>query len=300
MQTFSEFLRWEGASNDIIDFKKIYVDMAGDLIAGLVLSELVYWYLPSKDTGRNKLRVMHDGYLWIASRYKDWHDRARITESQAERAIKILVDKGLLIKAVYKFNGEPTVHVRIVEDEFLFILDRSQSLLQPASISVTTENEICQDRHPVTEITTKNTTKTLDINSLPQQTSGKPEPIYEEFNNQADMPQSFVDEYKPVKPPKKSKSDPRYLHIAYSAFFSITSRRPNRELVDTIIELIGDAPDTDKLRACHKEWLMRGYNQNSIKWLEWYRDGIPGIKRNEVKSFRPTEENDPYFDVVHR
>ena len=127
-----------------------------------------------------------------------------------------------------------------------------------------------------------------------------PEPVYEEFNNQADMPQSFVDEYKPAKPPKKSKSDPRYLHIAYSAFFSITSRRPNRELVDTIIELIGDTPDTDKLRACYKEWLMRGYNQNSIKWLEWYRDGIPGIKRNEVKSFRPTEENDPYFDAVRR
>jgi len=128
----------------------------------------------------------------------------------------------------------------------------------------------------------------------------KPEPVYEEFNNQADMPQSFVDEYKPVKPPKKSKSDPRYLHIAYSAFYSVTSRRPNRELVDTIIEIIGDTPDTDKLRACHKEWLMRGYNQNSIKWLEWYRDGIPGIKRNEVKAFRPTDENDPFWDVVHR
>ena len=60
MKNFKEFLDWEKTSKDTIDFKKVYVDMADDLIAGLVLSELIYWYLPSKDNGKNKLRVTHD------------------------------------------------------------------------------------------------------------------------------------------------------------------------------------------------------------------------------------------------
>ena len=222
MQTFNEFLRWEDSSNDIIDFKKIYVDMAGDLIAGLVLSELIYWYLPSKDTGRNKLRVKHDGYLWIASRYKDWHDRARITESQAERAIKILVDKGLLIKAIFKFNGEPTVHVRIVEDKFL-------SLLQQRTNSVTTENEFCSDRHPLTKTTTEITAEITNIKSIPQAVTQ--EPIREPCDPDG-ITESMELGYGGIR-----KKDVRYSHAAYRAFYEVTNRKPNKSIIDTLIEM---------------------------------------------------------------
>jgi len=45
---FNEFLSWELTTRDTIDFKKIYVDIAGDLIAGLLLSQIIYWHLPSK------------------------------------------------------------------------------------------------------------------------------------------------------------------------------------------------------------------------------------------------------------
>jgi len=62
---WSNFLLWETASRDTVDFKTIYVDMADDLVAGLLLSQIVYWYLPSKE-GRSKLRVFKDGYYWIA------------------------------------------------------------------------------------------------------------------------------------------------------------------------------------------------------------------------------------------
>ena len=72
---FQEFLSWEKTSRDSIDFKKVYVDISGDLIAGLVLSEILYWYLPTKNGGQNKLKVIHEGEMWIAARYKDWWDR---------------------------------------------------------------------------------------------------------------------------------------------------------------------------------------------------------------------------------
>ena len=76
---WSDFLLWETASRDTIDFKTIYVDMAGDLIAGLMLSQIIYWYLPAKD-GSSKLRICRDNYYWIAKGREDWWDEIRISK----------------------------------------------------------------------------------------------------------------------------------------------------------------------------------------------------------------------------
>lgn len=116
---WTEFLLWEAASRDTIDFKKIYVDMAGDLVAGLMLSQIVYWYLPSSKDGRSKLRVCKDSYYWIAKARADWWDEIRISVSQADRALTILEDRGIIVTHIYKFSGAPTKHVRVNKDKFL-------------------------------------------------------------------------------------------------------------------------------------------------------------------------------------
>ena len=36
--TFEQFLLWERASRDTLEVKRTYIDMAGDLVAGVVLS----------------------------------------------------------------------------------------------------------------------------------------------------------------------------------------------------------------------------------------------------------------------
>lgn len=124
MTDFASFLRWEASSRDSIDFKKIYVDIAGDLNAGLMLSELLYWYLPSHGTEENKLRVERDGFQWIAVPRYQWWDRARLSPEQSDRALKILCDKGLVFKKRYKFAGEVTVHIRMLETAFLEAWER--------------------------------------------------------------------------------------------------------------------------------------------------------------------------------
>lgn len=124
MNTFSEFLNWERASRDTIDVKRVYIDMAGDLVAGIMLSEIVYWHLPSRDGANDKLTVERDGHRWLAVRHEDWWDRVRISPKQAERAISLLARRGLIEKALYKFDGAPTVHLRIVETEFLSALSK--------------------------------------------------------------------------------------------------------------------------------------------------------------------------------
>lgn len=113
------FLQWERASRDTIDFKKIYVDMVGgDVLAGLVLSEIVYWYLPTR-SGGSKLRVERSGKFWIAVHRYEWWDRTRLSPDQSDRVLKILIDCGLIEKDVFRFGGDPTIHIRLIEERFL-------------------------------------------------------------------------------------------------------------------------------------------------------------------------------------
>lgn len=111
-------MSWEATTRDVIDFKRIYVDMAGDIIAALVLSDIVYWHLPSND-GASKLRVEKEGRMWIAASMGSWWDRCRITEKQARRAIEILAEKGIILTKVFKFNGAPTTHISIEWKNFM-------------------------------------------------------------------------------------------------------------------------------------------------------------------------------------
>jgi hypothetical protein len=118
MDKFNTFLLWEAKSRDTIDFKKIYVDIAGDLIAGLLLSQIIYWYLPG-EKGETKLRVLKQGYYWIAKERNDWWDEIRITPKQFDRASNILTRKGIIVKDHFRFNGLRTVHIRLEYDCFM-------------------------------------------------------------------------------------------------------------------------------------------------------------------------------------
>jgi hypothetical protein len=122
--TMRQFLAWEVASRDTIDFKKIYVDMAGgDLIAGLLLSQLVYWHLPNAE-GRGKMRIRRDGHYWIAKTDAEWFDEIRLTKRRVQRAARILEEVGLLEKKLYRFNGHATNHYRLIAPRFLELWDQ--------------------------------------------------------------------------------------------------------------------------------------------------------------------------------
>jgi len=73
-------------------------------------------------------------------------------------------------------------------------------------------------------------------------------------------------------------------HPAYVAYYHVTKKRPKNELIDMIIEKIGDTPDQSNLEACRLEWLSRGYNPMSLKWLDWYTSGIPGYQKQNASN----------------
>ncbi len=171
MNSFEKFLFWEAKSRDTIDFKKIYVDIADDLIAGLLLSQIIYWYLPD-EKGNTKLRVEKSGYLWIAKERGDWYEEVRISPKQFDRASGILIEKGIIIKDHFRFNGMRTVHLRLDYDRFMELWESQMDA--PAIPQRSTpqfpkgedrnspkvKTGVDQRGRPLTESTTESTTET--------------------------------------------------------------------------------------------------------------------------------------------
>lgn len=92
-----------------------YVDICGDLIAGSLLSQILYWFGADRN-GRPRARIQKDGYLWIAKARSDWWDEIRISPKQYDRAARILVEKKFIEVRTLKFNGNPTTHIRIISE----------------------------------------------------------------------------------------------------------------------------------------------------------------------------------------
>jgi hypothetical protein len=176
MQTWQEFLSWEQSSRQTIDFKTIYVDITGDLIAGLMLSQIVYWHLPNK-RGESRLSVVHDNKAWLARSDSEWFDEIRITKEQARRARQILTEKMLIETHVYKFNGVPTTHIRINQNALMLLLkkqsqtnlgqDTNGNVLEHKSTCATAQMEMgCStngnvlEHKSLTETTTEITSET--------------------------------------------------------------------------------------------------------------------------------------------
>lgn len=116
--SFSQFLLWERSSRDSLDVKRVYIDIAGDLVAGVVLSQIVYWHLPSRD-GTPRLQVEREGKLWLAKGREEWWDECRISPKQADRALEVLEERGLIEVRLFKFGRAPRKHIRIRQDAFL-------------------------------------------------------------------------------------------------------------------------------------------------------------------------------------
>ncbi|MEK4416476.1 conserved phage C-terminal domain-containing protein [Bacillus sp. FSL K6-0268] len=158
-----------------------YVDITGDLIAGILLGQIVYWYLPNEQ-GKSKLKVKKNGEFWLAKSREDWGDEIRITPKQYDRAIKKLIEKGFVTVQKFKFNGAPTHHIQLNISE---LNQRVKSILTFGEIpnAPLGEMELTERVNSLTKITTKTTTEiTLkDTMSSDRKTGSKEAIPYEEI-----------------------------------------------------------------------------------------------------------------------
>ena len=116
--TDEDILHFEQSAEDVIGVRRAYIDMCGgDINTALLLSQIRYWHMPNKSTGKSKLRIEKEGVLWIAKKREDWWDEIRLTSKQVDRSIKLLVDLSFIEKKIFKFDGNPTIHVRALLSE---------------------------------------------------------------------------------------------------------------------------------------------------------------------------------------
>lgn len=133
----AQYLRWEAASRDIIDVKRVYIDLAGDLAAGVLLSQIIYWYLPVNGTDQPRLSqapcgVFHDEKWWLVKKRTDWWEECRLKPKQFDYLLNMLIAKGFIETRVAYFDGTKMVHLHLdlvaVYDALVAILDPGKCL----------------------------------------------------------------------------------------------------------------------------------------------------------------------------
>jgi hypothetical protein len=107
-----EFVALERDMNDAVTVRRAYVDLCDDLVAGIVLSQIVYWFRPDR-SGKSKLTIEISGKLWLAKKREDWWEECRIMPKRADRALALLKEKGIIETCVAKFNSIPMTHIHI-------------------------------------------------------------------------------------------------------------------------------------------------------------------------------------------
>jgi hypothetical protein len=176
IDTEQSFLQWEAASRDTIEVKRCYVDITGDLVAGILLSQIIYWFLPNKD-GELRTSIQRGGKRWLAKRHEDWWKECRIPERTARRNIELLEKMGLIFTSTWKFAGNPTTHISVNFDELhRLILEKryGQSGQNGSGQSGQLDMANLARTYKEAEITAESTTENTNLRLTPLESSPLP------------------------------------------------------------------------------------------------------------------------------
>jgi hypothetical protein len=161
---YDTFMKWERSTHETIYVKKAYVDICGDLTAGVLLSRIIYWFTPNQK-GEPKVRVKKEGHWWLARADGHWHNEIRLTEKQAMTARGKLTEKGFIITKTFRFNKTPMTHYRLNEQILLKALQERLDIQQKQPANYQTSSE--------RKNTSQERRKIINVNDSPQAESRK-------------------------------------------------------------------------------------------------------------------------------
>lgn len=158
--------------SEVVLFRTAYFDIVGDIKAALVMSQIHYWYMPT-DQGKSKLKVHKHGHWWIAKSHGEWWKDCRLTRREVDRALALLVEKGLIKVKIMRFNGLATRHIICDVLSEVHIAERPFLEIEKAFGCTVQCNGLHPPVHPLTETTTETTKEKIqDANvfqTLPSQ-----------------------------------------------------------------------------------------------------------------------------------
>ena len=102
----------DASLSDRLGLRRCWIDMARDHAAATMLAQIVYWcFIPSKETGKNKLTINKHGSQWLAKSDREWWEECRLTRSQVDRILEQFRGVGWIKTKTMRFNGSPTTHI---------------------------------------------------------------------------------------------------------------------------------------------------------------------------------------------
>lgn len=104
-------------SSPYTQYRHMYVDICDDLIAGILLSKIVYWFGIGRN-GEQRARHEHDGKVCIVKKREDWWEECRIGERQYDRAMAKLIELGIISTEIH-YN--PFIRKTAQRATFIFI-----------------------------------------------------------------------------------------------------------------------------------------------------------------------------------
>ncbi len=157
-------------------YKHMYVDICDDLVTGILLSKIVYWFGIGRN-GEQRARHVHDGRVCIVKKKEDWWTECRISEGQYDRAIAKLIKMGVVSTEIHynpfarKVQQRSTFifinkdHLSFLVNEYLESFQKQvfSNLTSPVSetpemgVSVTGETLVCEQVISGVCIQTQNT-----------------------------------------------------------------------------------------------------------------------------------------------
>ncbi len=140
LKSANDFLAREHSSKTIA-FKPIYHDITGDLVAGLLLSQIICWHLPDTE-GKIKLRVERDSRFWLCKSMSEWYKEIRISEKQYDIASNILRELNIIDVETFKFGGTPKLHIALNYDVLIGLLNAELKKYSSNSKSLFSKTEI--------------------------------------------------------------------------------------------------------------------------------------------------------------
>jgi hypothetical protein len=127
IKSINDLISWN-LSNRAARLQLIYVDITNDLIAGLLLSQIIYWNMPN-NSGENRLKIIHNDRYWLCKSRKEWFNEIRITERQYDRASKLLCDELNIIDIdIFKYGNTPKTHIAINYDILIELINKQLKL----------------------------------------------------------------------------------------------------------------------------------------------------------------------------
>lgn len=278
----NEFLQLKAMEQQRVNFEMTYVDMTGDLISGLLLSQIVYWFTPTKE-GKNKTRVTYKGRKALAKARNEWFDEIRITEKQYDKAIKILETLKIVDVVNSMFNSKRTPFIMLNDDVFLEkyrynLINTSVLPKGKDRYSQKGNTDIDEKVTPLTEITADINTDTKKSYKLVDESTGEKNNFYNTFSdlinhinseiNNLHLSSSFNDNKEYIS---------KYFKIFYERLKNKTGLKQKiltREQLENSINYCCDAIDddlfTDEENCLFSEMLYLYLEESEFKTLSGF------------------------------